>query len=218
MLGAMAPDGAAGDGRQADDELARAVLPRLEDLTGPGWAPETEDGDGEDDDEGRWPIAGLAAGFPDDAVTAGAEVTFRRGVGDPEAPGIVHAMATVFDRAEAARAGWLVVADEDFALSFAESVARAATGTSAVELLGPVAPPPVVGLDRSGRRAATHRATWSRVESGGLVPVTLDLAALAAGRALVVLWSIDGDAAGAGAAWERLVDRASLRCEAALAS
>lgn len=200
----------------SDDELARSVLPMVEDLAGPGWATDRdEDDDGRPDDPTTAYDTPLPQAFPDDAVTATAEVTFLRDAPDVP-PGIVHAIATAFTRPEDARTAWLAVADESFARRFATSVADAATGGGQVELLGPVAPPPELALDRSGRRAATHRATWSRVEAGGVLPITLDLAVLATGRCLVVLWSIDGDRPHAAEAWDHLVRRAALRCEVAL--
>src|SRR5690554_5356250 len=124
----MAPEG--GPAADGDERLARAVLPRTEDLAGEEWVP-----DEDEDDGGRPPALDVPvpAGFPEHAVTATVEATWMRG-GAEVAPGIVHAIASTFAEAVDARTAWTTVADPGFAERFASSVAEAATGGRSVEL------------------------------------------------------------------------------------
>jgi hypothetical protein len=211
---------------EASRELARQVLPRLEDLPGDGWHAD-EDGDaddeGEDDpardpaaDPGVAPFSGAADAclpddFPEHDVTAGAEVSYFR----PGSAGI-YAMSTVFATRKTATLAWTVLIREEFVHCFVASVAADVEASGEADLLGPVMQPSDFIVDRGGLRAATFEATFASAGADALLPIIFRVAVLNAGVALVVVWAVDRGAPEASSEWDHVVERVSLRCECAL--
>ncbi len=211
---------------EAGHELARQVLPQLEDLPGEGWqADDDEDDEGDDpalgvgdpaDDRGVAPFAGAADAclpddFPDADAVAGAEVSFFH----PGSAGI-YAMSTVFATRKASMRAWTVLIREEFVHCFVASVAADVEASGEADLLGPVMQPSDFIVDRGGLRAATFEAAFASAGADALLPIIFRVAVLNAGRALVVVWAVDRGAPAASRDWDHVVERVSLRCECAL--
>jgi hypothetical protein len=200
----------AGTGRPEPISVVALVLPTSDDLWGDGWRVEPDDnGDGP-----RLlvtPDRCLPPDFPDGAVVADAGRCFVR------TAAMVHATSLVFDDFRHAGDAWQCLATTRFANCFAQSVADDAELPPGAHLLGPTSPPSGFDLARDQRRVAQHRAIWSRADDDGVTPVVLDLVVVQAGRAVVLVWAIDGDRGTADAGWPRLVDRLVLRGDAARA-
>lgn len=203
---------------EASRELARQVLPRLEDLPGRGWrAEEGVDVDlTDDDDEPAALFTGVAEAclpddFPETDAVAGAEVSFFH----PGSAGI-YAMSTIFDTRKTATMAWTVLIREEFVHCFVASVAADVESSGEADLLGPVMQPSDFIVDRGGLRAATFEAAFASAEADSLLPIIFRVAVLNAGAALVVVWAVDRGAPESPQHWDHVVQRVSLRCECAL--
>lgn len=193
-----------------DDELAAAVLPRLEDLLGAGWERDAEDDAGDDaegDARGRggMPDVCLPDGFPDEALVAGDEIGFTL----PDVAGL-FALSSVFADPDAAARAWSMLNDEAFVDCFVSSVAEDVLPRDGTELVGPV----TRGVDGSlGREASvgTRIAMFSNVDADAARPLALRCAVISAGRVLVLLWSVDRGDERADRRWNQVVTRTAER-------
>ena len=205
---------------EASRELARQVLPRLEDLPGRGWRIEDDGPDVDLTTPDESPMTGafsivadacLPDDFPDHDAVAGAEASFFH----PGAAG-VYAMSTIFGTRKTATLAWAVLIREEFVHCFVASVAADVESSGAADLLGPVMQDSDFIVDRGGLRAATFEAAFASAEADALLPIIFRVAVINAGTALVVVWAVDRGAPRSSHDWDQVVERVSLRCECAL--
>ena len=189
-----------------DDALAAALLPRLEDLLGVGWVADEDEADDRDggSDGGPWDD-GVPDGFPEHALVAGDEVGFTL----PDVAGL-YAFSSVFiDRASASIA-WSMVNDASFADRFVSSIAAGAIPRDGTELLGPVMRPVEVA-DLDGASVGARVVMFSSADDRAVRPLALRVAAISAGRVLVLVWSVDRGDHVADRRWQHVVERTAVR-------
>jgi HAMP domain-containing protein len=167
----------AGASSSRDDEIARHLILRHDDLPGSGWTPHLIDLT-DADDAGTIDIS--FEGFPEANVTASAtSPRFTRGAS------VAWSIVWLLDEVEAAQQAFSRLADEAFATAFVTSAMSFDTEDSSAMMLGRDRVPtaPVGGLDLAVR----HQTRLTAGDASGLVVVHLDLLALCGGRAACLI-------------------------------
>lgn len=164
----------------ADEEIARHLVLRADDLPGTSWTPHHIDLT-EDQASVNSPDPSFE-GFPEHLVTASAtSPRFTRG------HAVAWSVAWLLDEASSARRAFARLADEDFATNFVASSMSFEAEESSATMLGRDRVPaaPLGGLELAVR----HQTRLTAGDASGLVVVHLDLLALCGGRStsLIIL-------------------------------
>ena len=172
------------------DDAARAarIVLRPFDLPGAGWAAIRAPDSTAELVYGDDLLDACLAGFPDPDVTASAE-SDRFSRDDALAYSVVWILASE----AAAEIAFATLAHERFASAFvAGMAAEVHPDKGAATLLGHVAAP-VGGLNSPGRSAA-HQARLTAADADGILPIHLELVALADDRAVTLVILADSPA------------------------
>ena len=166
------------------------LLPTLADLPGDGWRALPLGAD-------AWPAGPtdgeltrlLAGRLPEEDVVAVADSPLF--VRDPA--GLAYATAALLSGPRAGAAAFRLVASAEFARTFAESIAaEVVTAPGTAHFLGSTTRPlRVAPAVPPGTEVAVHRTTFGAATTERVVPVHVDLVALAAGPRLLLLWLAD---------------------------